>query len=245
MRAPKLVLAGTAVAAAIGALQPFRPAAAGSFEIAPTTIDLPSGGDRAVFYVTNHGAEPVAIQIQALDWRQTDEGEQFGPSDALNVSPPIGRLIPERRQTIRLLIRRSATAAEQSYRLLVSELPDPQAADAQGVRVLLQLNIPVFVAAAHPTAPRLEWSAQRNPGGLTLRVHNGGARHAKLLDMFLVASGGAKIAVAPHAISYVLAGASRRWVVAWPGPTPGETLRVEGRDGSNNTAVGAPVAIAP
>ncbi|MEI9989180.1 MAG: fimbria/pilus periplasmic chaperone [Rhizomicrobium sp.] len=242
MRAPKLVWVGAALAA--GALAA-APAAAGSFEIAPTTIDLPSGGDRAVFYITNRGTEPVAVQIQGLDWRQTGGGEQLGASDMLTVSPPVMRLLPERRQTVRLLIRRGATAGEQNYRLLVSELPDPQSQASQRVRVLLQLSVPVFVAAAAPAPPHLAWSATRRPGGVALTARNGGARHAKLVDMFLVTSAGAKVAVAPNVISYVLAGASRRWVVALPVPRPGETLRIEGRDDSDNAAVRAPVAIAP
>ena len=212
MRAPKRIMVWAAIAAATAAA---RPAAAGSFEIAPTTIDLPPGGDR------------------------------LGASDAMSVSPPILRLSPERRQTIRLLIKRGPTATEQSYRLLVSELPDPQSATSQRVRVLLQISVPVFVAAAAPAPPRLTWDAQRTPGGIQLAAHNSGARHAKLVDVFLVTPDGAKIAVAPNAISYVLAGASRHWPVRLPAPTRGAALRVEAHDDGDNAAIGAPVAIAP
>ncbi len=242
MRALTALLA--AVAAGLGALAPV-PAAAGAFEIAPTTIDLAPDADRAVFYITNHGAQPIVVQIQGFDWRQTGTGEQLDRSDTLILSPPMARLIPERRQTVRLAIRPGAAPVERSFRLIVSELPDPQASASLGVRVLLQLSVPVFVASAHPTPARLAWSAALSPGGVSLAARNTGTRHAKLINMFLTAPGGAKLALAPGTISYILAGVTRRWTVALPGLKPGDALRVTGTDDSDNTTIDASIAVAP
>ncbi len=244
MRALIAFLAAGTVAAGFGAFTSV-PAAAGAFEIAPTTIDLAPGADRAVFYITNHGSQPIVVQIQGFDWRQTGAGEQLDRSDVLILSPPMARLIPERRQTVRLAIRPGAAPAERSFRLIVSELPDPQASASLGVRVLLQLSVPVFVASIHPTPARLAWSAALSPGGVSLEAHNTGTRHAKLMAMVLTTPGGAKVALAPETISYILAGASRRWTVALPGLKPGDALRVTGIDDSDNTTIGAPITVAP
>ncbi|MEJ0025034.1 MAG: fimbria/pilus periplasmic chaperone [Rhizomicrobium sp.] len=236
-----LLVAGTVGLGALGS----GPAAAGAFEIAPTTIDLAPGADRAVFYVTNHGSQPIVVQVQGFDWRQTDRGEQLDRSDALTISPPMVRLIPERRQTIRLAIGPGAAPDERSFRLVVSELPDPQISAPQGVRVLLQLSVPIFVASPHPTPARLAWSAVPSPGGFSLAARNSGTRHAKLMNMVLTTAGGAKVAVAPDTISYILAGVSRRWTVALPGLKAGETLRLTGLDDSDSTAIGTSIIVAP
>ncbi len=244
MRALTGLLAASMIAVGLGAMAS-GPAAAGAFEIAPTTIDLAPGADRAVFYITNHGAQPIVVQIQGFDWRQTDKDEQLDRSDTLAVSPPMVRLVPERRQTVRLAIGPGARPAERSFRLVVSELPDPQTSAPQGVRVLLQLSVPIFVASAHPTPARLAWSAVASPGGVSLEARNTGTRHAKLMNMFLAAADGAKVAVAPDTISYILAGVSRRWTVALPGLKAGETLRVMGLDDSDSTTIGTSITVAP
>jgi len=244
MRALTALLVTGSVAAGIGAMLS-SPAAAGAFEIAPTTIDLAPGADRAVFYVTNHGSQPIVVQVQGFDWHQTDKGEQLDRSDALTISPPMARLVPERRQTVRLAVKPGIAATERSFRLVVNELPDPQATAPQGVRVLLQLSVPVFVAGAHPTPARLAWSAVRSPGGISLLARNTGTRHAKLMNMFLSQPGAAAVALAPNTISYVLAGVSRRWTVAMPGLKAGDALRITGLDDSDSTTIGAPVVVAP
>ncbi|MEJ0043413.1 MAG: fimbria/pilus periplasmic chaperone [Rhizomicrobium sp.] len=244
MRALIAVLVASTVATGMGAAIS-GPAAAGAFEIAPTTIDIAPGADRAVFYITNHGSQPIVVQIQGFDWRQTDGGEQLDRSDALTISPPMARLVPERRQTVRLAIGPGAAPAERSFRLVASELPDPQATAPQGVRVLLQLSVPVFAAGTHPTPARLTWSAVQSPGGISLAARNTGTRHAKLMEMFVTTADGAKIALAPGTISYVLAGVSRRWAVALPGRRAGETLRITGLDDSDGTTIGAPITLAP
>src|ERR1700733_1954974 len=119
------------------------PATAGSIEIAPTTIEIPASGN-AVVYVTNNGNTPVVAQIQPYDWQQSAQGESLTPSNALEVSPPMSRLVPGQRQIVRLAVPPGSTGTEKSYRILVSELPDPQSPPAQGVRVLLQFSVPVF-----------------------------------------------------------------------------------------------------
>jgi fimbrial chaperone protein len=76
-----------------------------------------------VLYVTNHDAVPIVAQIEAFDRHQDDSGDALARSDALMVSPPLARLMPEQRQTVRLALPASAGADERSYRLVVSEPP--------------------------------------------------------------------------------------------------------------------------
>ena len=113
-------------------------------DVAPTTLDLQP--DRAgLFFVTNHGARPITVQIEAMDWRQQDTGGpgRLTPSTVLLTSPPMARIAPGGRQSVRVLARGPAQR-ERAFRLLVSQLPDA-ADDGDGVHVLLQFSVPVFV----------------------------------------------------------------------------------------------------
>jgi len=101
------------------------------------------------------------------------------------------------------------------------------------------------VAGEHPQPPHLAWSAVRNPDGIALTAHNTGTRHAKLVNMFLARSDGVKIALAPNTVSYILAGASRRWTVVMPSFKAGERLRVGGKDDGDGSLIDAPIAVAP
>ncbi len=245
MRMLFALLAGAGMTLGLGGLDGGS-ARAGSLEIAPTTIDLPAGNGKAVFYVTNRGSEPVVVQIEGFDWHQTDTADQLERSETLALSPPMTRLLPEQRQTIRLSIKRSGLAKEErSFRLIVSELPDPQASPETGVTMLLQLSVPIFAAGSDPHPAQLVWEAGPGAGGLWLTVRNTGMRRAKLMNLQLTLPDGTPIPIAPNTISYILAGASHRWTNAAAGVKAGDLLRLTGRNENDRTMIDTSVIVGP
>jgi fimbrial chaperone protein len=190
-------------------------APATAMDVAPTLLQL-KPGVAGLFYVTNHGAQPVTVEIEPMDWRQNPDQDPSHPRDLLSpsadlfTSPPQVTIAPGARQSVRLLATPSAPGAH-AYRLLVSELPDPKA-DSGHVKVLLQFSVPVFVTAADParSAPALAWSAQHGESGTLLQVTNQGGMPVKLAAAAL---GGALIGEGPL---YVLPGARRSFLVSHP-----------------------------
>ena len=170
-----------------------------SMDIAPTLIQLQPGA-AGLFYVTNHGAAPLTVEIRAMDWRQADGRDVLDPSEAFFTSPPVVTIAPGVRQSVRLLAQKPGT-----YRLLVSELPDP-AADPNRVKVLLQFSVPVF--AGPLGQPALAFSARRDGAAVILSAVNHGAAPVKLSAPTL---GGV---VLDHGPIYLLAGARRDFTVA-------------------------------
>lgn len=214
------------------------PAAAAALEVAPTTIELDPRANTAVLYVSNRGTETATVQIEGLDWRQVGGADQLATSNTLLVSPPMARIKPGLRQTVRLMVNPGGNPdQEESFRLMVSELPEPAAKPMHGVRVLLQFSVPVFIVGAKVEPPQLTWDLVLGGDGLSLIAHNDGAQHIKLSGLTLVAASN-RIEVAPKTFSYILAGASHSWKIARAGLTPGESVRIEGRDES----AGAPIA---
>jgi fimbrial chaperone protein len=207
------------------------PSAASGLEVSPITVQLPAKGGAESLYLANHGAEPVAVQVEAFAWRQDAQGEQLTASDAIAVSPPLARLAPGQRQTVRLLVKPDPSATgERSFRVIVSELPPPTRADA--VRMLLQFSIPVFAGDAASFA-KVEWTAEHRPDGVWIAAHNTGSKRAKLHDLEFVAADGKKAEAQPSSrLAYILSGTTRAFKIA--GIDARQTVEIRARDPATN-----------
>lgn len=221
-------------------------ARAGVLEVAPTTVRIGERNHSAVFYVTNRGADPVSVQVEALDWSQAADQDTLTPSETLIASPPMAVLAPGQRQVVRLLAQATTgETAERAFRLIVSELPAPGAPDAQRVRVLLQFSVPVFEAQARALEARLAWSAAREADQIVLTASNPGDDHVQLLDATVIAPDGRRLEAGPPALSYVLGGATRRWTVDGRGLAAGTSLTIRRREGAGGQVLTTSVVIHP
>ncbi len=190
-----------------------------SMDVAPTLLRL-MPGKPGLFYVSNRGRVPLMVEIRPMDWSQNEGLDQLSPSTALFTSPPIVTIAPGTRQSVRLLAKKPG-----SFRLLVSELPDP-GRDAGRVKVLLQFSVPVFVGELGQ--PLLGWAARRAGDAIVLRATNTGRAPVKLRGAAL---GGVALAGGPL---YLLAGTARDFTVA--GAT---SLRVTAQDMLSGRALDA------
>lgn len=219
------------------------PALAGNLEVSPTTIEIGEQGGPAAIYITNRDSEPVAVQVQAFSWRQTANGDVLEQGGGIQVSPPLARIAPGKRQIIRLLAPKASTA-QRAFRVILSELPDPAAASkASAVRVLLQFSIPVFVGE-NTAPPHLEWNAVSSGSAPRIVVHNAGLGRAKLADFEIVRADGARAKVKLGSSRYVLAGATREWPFQINDIRVGETLRIDGKDARGGAPLKATVTVA-
>jgi P pilus assembly chaperone PapD len=187
------------------------------FDVAPTTLDLKTG-EAGLFYITNHGSKPVAIQVEALDWQQADGADKLSLSQTLFTSPPLARIPAGARQTVRVLARGAADGSEAAYRLRVSQLPDDTMRGI-GIQVLMQFIVPVFVNHKD-AAPQLTWSARDMDGKHLLTARNLGRQAIKLDDLTLNG------ATMPEKLIYILPGASHDFAaVAGPAHIAGHDAR--------------------
>jgi fimbrial chaperone protein len=127
-------------------------------------------------------------------------------------------------------------SSEETYRLLIDEIPNGQSADATGVRMQLRYSVPVFVGApldgkppaldftleratlaAAPAASAASAAPATTPQPvLMLRAVNRDATHAQLSKVKLTWRDGQTTQLSPGLLGYALPHATRRWVVAHP-----------------------------
>jgi fimbrial chaperone protein len=220
-------------------------AIAGTFEVAPTTISLSPETQNGVLYITNRGQQPVYIQIEAFDWKQTQKGDELTPSEALLVNPPMAELQPGRKKTIRLAVAKDNIIdnKERSFRLLISELPSSSITGNEGVNVLLQFSVPLFITPIKKSPIALEWSIKNDDGDITLVAKNNGDRHVKLSGVKIQQFKSKEMDISKDSFKYILPGSAAYWKIASLPLLQGEKYSITAKDdidGALHSTITAP-----
>ncbi|MGE3303484.1 MAG: molecular chaperone [Hyphomonadaceae bacterium] len=199
--------------------------AAPQVEVAPVVVELPAGKAIASIRIRNVTDAPVAFEARVYAWSQDDAGRDvLRESGDLAVWPPAFVAPSGGAQIVRVAAQTaSAPAVERAYRVVFSQQPLGVEA-AEGLRLRLQLSLPVFVAPAHamdraPEMFMVEGAPRR------LRVTNPGNRRITLdiaenpsLPRYLLAGSTVEgeAAAPPRSARFAAAGGDMR-PLAWPG----------------------------
>lgn len=201
-------------------------ASAQALSVLPVNVFLAQGQRATSLTVTNQGNIETAVQIRAYVWSQKENDDQLAASDAIVVSPPISRIAPGDKQVVRLILRQSPQSREDTYRILIDQVPPP--AEAGVVHMVLRMSIPIFVLPASRVLSDVQFHLERKSGQIDLVAFNSGNVHDKIRDIVLTTSDGRKLKSEAGLSPYILSGATRRWHIAAQDPVPltSETLRL-------------------
>jgi fimbrial chaperone protein len=215
---------------------------AGGLSVIPVTFELAPGRMTAVLTIQNHTGRETDFQIRPFAWDQAGGPDRLTPTDALVVSPPLGRVPVGGQQVVRLVLRQPAQGQETTYRILLDEVPPPRQPGV--VNFALRLSIPVFVEPAARAPAHVRWSVQSDAGAYYLVAVNSGGRHEVFRDLELTA-GGRAVPLEQNISPYVLPGATRRWRILSTDISPArEAVRLKARSDSGpvDQLVSAPSA---
>lgn len=207
-----------AICAAIVSLCSFNLSAA-SLQVSPISLTFTTGEKAKEIWLTNTSDEPIRAQTRVLNWSQVEGKEQLNPSRDLVASPSITEIKAGDRQLIRVLrMNMQNTGTEQTYRLLVDELPKSNQANQQtGLQLLLQYSIPVFVQTNEITPAKNGLTSLAQVSfhyqNQQLIVKNNGSRHIRLSELTYVNPNGEKIPLINGLVGYVLNGQTMQWNV--------------------------------
>ncbi|VVD63990.1 fimbrial biogenesis chaperone [Pandoraea anhela] len=200
-----------------------------TLQVSPVIVNILPSQPATTLTLGNSGDLPIHGQLRLYAWTQRNGDNVLTPTQALIASPPILRIEPGERQIVRLVhVARKPDGNEQSYRLLVDELPSAEATPSDGVSIRLRYSLPVFVQTSHSRAPSLHFDVRMAQG--ELEVRNDGERHAQLGATRVLDASGRSVELTRGLLGYVLAGQSRRFAVRWPaGAPPVAPFTVESR----------------
>ena len=190
-------------------------ASAAGLQVSPVTLTLQATQQADGLGLSNAGSVPLDAQVRVFRWTQVDGQERLEPTRALIVSPPMLQLPVDGRQLVRVIRSGAPPAgpAEESYRVLVDELPLPQADGQKGLSFVMRHSLPIFLApaGAPPSPPQLQWTLQRQGDQAVLEVANSGGIHAQLADLVFTDAAGQRTIVHAGLLGYVFPGPTMRW----------------------------------
>src|SRR5712671_4021347 len=191
------------------------PAQAGSLQVAPVLVDVTAPGAASTVTLRNEGAAPINAQIRVFRWSLVNGQEKLEPTDDVVASPPSVTLTPKGQYIARIVrVSKQPVAGEESYRLLIDQLPDLSQQKNGTVNLMVRYSIPVFFGAANKKSPTLAWSLAVKGDKVTLAAHNTGDRRLRISALNLRDASGRSISFGPGLAGYALGQSTKTWTVA-------------------------------
>jgi fimbrial chaperone protein len=107
---------------------------------------LSSQSPSSLLSVRNDGGEKVRFQIAVFAWDQTSDGEMvLNPTEDLIFYPTLLVIEPGDERNIRIGTTHPLVSSEKSYRIFVEELPPVETSEANGIRILTKMGVPIFI----------------------------------------------------------------------------------------------------
>lgn len=196
-------------------------AMASGLQVSPVSLNLQAKQNASGLTLSNTSDDVLHAQVRVYLWSQDENGDQLTPSRGLLASPPIVALNPGEEQLVRIIRAQppsqAAKAVENTYRLLINELPIDSPNKKSGLQFSLNYSLPIFVkpAGGLETSPKLQWYYNLQPEGkqMELRVSNSGTGHAQLSDLSFEDAAGNSVDIHQGLLGYVLPGATMQWIL--------------------------------
>lgn len=188
-------------------------AVAASLQASPVLIEMPAGSPSATVNIRNTGNAGIDVQTRIFRWTQKGGKESLVETDDVVTSPPITSLKPGTNYSIRVVkVNNRPVTNEESFRVLVDQLPDAGAQRNGTVALVMRHSIPVFLLPANAGQPSIDWTVSARNNRLVIHARNSGERRVRLSRVSVKLPGGKSVNFGDGLLGYVLAGSSMEWV---------------------------------
>lgn len=193
---------------------PLTQAQAASLQVSPVIVEVAAPGAAASLNLRNQGDKPLEGQVRVFRWTQVDGEDKLVPTDDVVASPPQLSMRPNANYIVRVVrTTKTPVTAEETYRLLIDELPGPAAERRATVNMVLRYSVPVFFTAQGAAPGKLHWELQRKSNKLSLVARNDGDRRVRISNLKITDSKGATAAFGAGLNGYVLGHGAKTWPV--------------------------------
>ena len=223
-------------------------ATASTFHVSPVRVDVGGISRSGVITIRNASeTDSVVIQASTFKWSQVDGEDVNSPTNDLIVNPPIFTIEAGGKQTVRVgpkdLRLAASSDSELTYRLLLSEIPQPLPSGTLAVAVSLNLSVPVYfeprAGSVDKTAPKI--TLRRNDkDNLIAHVLNDGAKSMKITNIQLVDRTTRAVIAHTEGFRHVLSKSIITWPLSpYPAPISNVAFVVTSDRGVHNLEVDA------
>jgi fimbrial chaperone protein len=177
-------------------------------------VDITAPGAATTVTLRNAGTTPIDAQIRVYRWSMVNGKEQLDPTDDVVASPPSVTLAPKGQYVARIVrVSKRPVVGEESYRLLVDQLPDLSQQRNGAVNLMVRYSIPVFFGAADKKNPTVAWSVATNGDKITLTARNSGDRRLRISALSLRDASGKSLSFGNGLAGYALGQSAVSWTV--------------------------------
>ncbi len=190
---------------------------AGQLTVDPILLEIDAPSAAGMLRLRNEQDAAAIVQTRVLRWTQADGVEKLEPTTDVVSSPPEVTLTPGLGYVVRIVrVSKQPVRDEESYRILVDQLPSGPTFSAPTVRLLIRQSIPVFFRAGQVRPPKVGWSLARKGQKLFLSATNSGDERLRLASLRLRDASGATISFGNGLVGYVLGHSSMSWQTPRP-----------------------------
>ena len=140
---------------------------AGSLQVEPVLIDVSAPGAASTITLRNEGTAPINVQIRLFRWSQVEGKEHLETTNDVVASPPAITVTPKTNYVARVVrVTKRPVSGEESYRVLIDQLPAPTQERGNAVHLLVRLLHSGFLQRLRPAGSgggmgksRMEWTA--------------------------------------------------------------------------------------
>jgi len=161
------------LAVAVIAAPSVASAQTGGIQVAPVLVSLSPQQTIDSIRMRNGRTRPVSFEVEAYLWSQVNGEDVLTRTSLLIVAPGVFEIPANGEQTIRIGARRQA-ASEQSYRILLRELPSEEHTGV-ALGFSLEMSLPVFM-----TPPGAAANVTSRVDGNTVILTNSGSSYAQI-----------------------------------------------------------------
>lgn len=178
----------------------------------PALIEVPSPGAASSVMLRTSGAAPVNAQLRIFRWVQENGVERLEQTRDVVASPPQLQIQPGTDFLVRIVrVTKRPVAREESYRLVIDQLPDSSRAGQVAVKLLVRHVIPVFFADPASGGGALAWNVRKSGADVTVTATNAGGRRERISAMTLKDEAGRTVSFGDGLVGYVLGGSTMSW----------------------------------
>lgn len=204
------------------------PSQAASLRVSPVILDLTAPTASSSLRIWNDAKTPINVQVRVFRWTQNNGSDVYTAAEDVVASPPMTQLKPGAENLIRIVrLSKAPIRAEESYRVIVDELPSSGKLQSGTVNLVIRHSIPVFFSAASASDAEPVWSVTPQAGGYKVSVSNKGLKRIRIANLKLSSGNGQAVAQQQGLVGYVLGKSGTSFIVPATGAgKSGGTLKI-------------------
>ena len=189
------------------------PLDAGQLRVEPVSLELIEPAAAATLTLRNDDDVEVTAQTRVFRWSQSAGKEILEPTADVVASPPAVKLSPHTDYVVRVVrVTKQPIQGEESYRVIVDQLPQPQKQTARAINLLVRQSIPVFFRSRQLSVSAVSWSLAYEGDKLIVTARNEGEERLRIASLQLRNSAGKTINFGNGLLGYALGRSSMSWI---------------------------------